>query len=204
MLKSDSITLVAAALVQARRDVGIAIKNAANPHLKNRYADLGAVMDAIGGALGDNDLTPFQTPDPSDDGKLHLTTIILHKSGEYIGGEMVMPISKQDPQGFGSALTYARRYALAAALNVTQDDDDGARAAAWREEAANQPAHDSQITQINTLLSEYGRTWEQLSDVYPSDHRYKGKPLESVTAEDMATIIKFVRGRLDATDKQTA
>src|SRR6202008_4399225 len=62
---------------------------------------------------------------PSDDSKLHMTTRLLHESGEWMEGTLVMPLPKQDPQGFGSAMTYARRYALAAITGLYQDDDDG-------------------------------------------------------------------------------
>lgn len=205
LIKSDSIAMIAAALVQARRDVGIAIKNAKNPHLKNTYADLGAVYDAIDDALDKNDLTPFQTPIASNDGKLHLQSLILHKSGEFMGGVVVIPLGKQDPQGYGSALTYARRYALASMLNVTQDDDDGARASDWRERAESAPCHESQQETMKELLAQYRKSWEQLTSVYPPNAPYKGQAMTSVTARDMDTLIKFVRSRLnDTKNKQAA
>lgn len=130
MQKSESIAKLAMAMCKAQAKVGIAHKNAVNPHLKNRYADLGAVWDAVSSALQENALSVLQMPSPSDDGKLHLETVLMHESGEWLSSVMVMPISKQDPQGYGSALTYARRYALASLMGVTQDDDDGARAVA--------------------------------------------------------------------------
>lgn len=198
MNKSESIASLAAAMAKAQTQVGIAIKNAVNPHLKNKYADLGAVWDAVSPALKDHGLSVVQLPSPSDDGRLHLETVLLHESGEWLSNVLVMPLAKSDPQGYGAALTYARRYALAALMGVTQDDDDGERATAWREESANAPAHESQIVQMLDLLKQYGRTWEQLADAYPSDKRYKGVDIASVTAEDMATMIKFVKGRIDA------
>lgn len=130
MNKSESIAKLAVAMVKAQTQVGIAIKNAINPHLKNKYADLGAVWDAIAPAMKEYDLAVVQMPAPSDDGRLHLETVLLHESGEWLSNVMVMPLAKQDPQGYGAALTYARRYALAALMGVTQDDDDGARAVA--------------------------------------------------------------------------
>lgn len=197
MNKSESIAKLAAAMSKAQPAVGIALKNAINPHLKNRYADLGAVWDAIKDALGTNELSIVQLPSPSDDGKLHLETMMIHASGEWLSSVMVMPISKQDPQGYGSALTYARRYALAAMMGVTQDDDDGDRAVSWREESAMMPAGDAQITQLIELLQEYGRTWEQLAAVYPSGTPYKGKSIETVSKEDAVTFVKFLRKKID-------
>ena len=125
MNRSESIKEIAPALVKAQSLIASADKSGKNPHLKNNYATLGDVMDAIKPAMEANGLMFIQTPNPSDDGKLHLETIIIHTSGEFISGVMVMPIQKPDPQGFGSALTYARRYHLSAMMGVKQEDDDG-------------------------------------------------------------------------------
>ena len=135
MKTSDKINELAESLASAQPKIGIAIKNAVNPHLKNRYADLGAVWDACSDALKSCGLAVVQMPQPSDDGKLHLETILIHKSGQWISGEAVVPIAKQDAQGYGATLTYARRYGLAALLGITQDDDDGERACANKAES---------------------------------------------------------------------
>jgi hypothetical protein len=132
---SDKINELAESLAAAQPKIGIAIKNAVNPHLKNRYADLGAVWDACSDALKSCGLAVVQMPQPSDDGKLHLETILIHKSGQWISGVAVVPIAKQDAQGYGATLTYARRYGLAALLGITQDDDDGERACANKSES---------------------------------------------------------------------
>lgn len=125
MVKSESIAAIAPALVKTQALIASADKSGNNPHLKNKYATLGDVMDAIKPAMESNGLMFLQTPVPSEDGKLHLETLIIHSSGEYIGGVMVMPIQKTDPQGYGSALTYARRYHLSSLIGVKQEDDDG-------------------------------------------------------------------------------
>lgn len=204
MNKSDSIAKLAAAMVKAQTQVGIAIKNAVNPHLKNRYADLGAVWDAIAPAMKEYGLAAVQMPAPSDDGRLHLETMLLHESGEWMSSIMVMPLAKQDPQGYGAALTYARRYALAALMGVTQDDDDGDRAVTRRAETESAPATETQLTALLNVLRQYGRTWEQLSDAILSG-AYKGLDMATLTVGDAATCIKFVEGRLhDAKNKQPA
>lgn len=135
MKTSDKINELAESLAAAQPKIGIAIKNAVNPHLKNRYADLGAVWDACSDALKSCGLAVVQMPQPSDDGKLHLETVLIHKSGQWISGVAVVPIAKQDAQGYGATLTYARRYGLAALLGITQDDDDGERACANKAES---------------------------------------------------------------------
>lgn len=128
MNKSESVAKIFSAIVKAQSVVGSAQKNKVNPHLKSKYADLGSVWDAIGPALEANKLAAIQSPQPSDDGHLHLETMLIHESGEWISGTVVMPLPKKDPQGYGSALSYARRYHLASMLGVVQDDDDAASA----------------------------------------------------------------------------
>lgn len=122
---SESLGKISAALLAAQKAITFASKDATNPHFKNKYADLPAVIDAIKPALNSADITFIQSASPSDDGKLHLATRLQHVSGEWIEDTLVMPLPKQDPQGYGSAMTYARRYALAAITGLYQDDDDG-------------------------------------------------------------------------------
>ena len=131
-MQSESLASLAQALAHAQFAIEGAKKNAQNPHLKNKYADLGSVWDAVREPLSCNGLAVVQLPMPSEPGTLRLRTQLLHKSGEWLASELVMPVAKQDPQGYGSALTYARRYALAAMLGVTQEDDDGQAASGPR------------------------------------------------------------------------
>jgi ERF superfamily len=125
MKTSETISKIAVALLEAQKGITFATKDATNPHFKNRYADLPAVVDAVKPALNDSGIAFIQSASPSDDSKLHLTTRLMHSSGEWIEDTLVMPLAKQDAQGFGSAMTYARRYALAAITGLYQDDDDG-------------------------------------------------------------------------------
>jgi len=125
IVTSASIAKFAPAFLNAQKAIEFAKKDSRNDHFKNSYADLSAVVDAVKPALNDNGIAYLQSPTPSDDGKLHMTTRLLHESGEWMEGTLVMPLPKQDPQGFGSAMTYARRYALAAITGLYQDDDDG-------------------------------------------------------------------------------
>ena len=157
MEKSESIAKVSMALVKAQSLIGDAKKNAQNPHLKNRYANLGSVWDAIAPALEASKLAVIQLPTPSDDGKLHLTTMLIHESGEYIGDTLVMPLPKQDPQGYGSALTYGRRYGLCSLLGVVQDDDDGNQATA---------SVKNSVDMINSA-----QTMDELQKVFMEEHK---------------------------------
>jgi hypothetical protein len=125
MRKSDAIGQLAAALAKAQGEFGPLRKGAVNPFYKNRYADLASVMDVARVPLVDNELSITQTHAESETGHLIIETTLMHSSGEWITGHIKMPLSKNDPQGYGSATTYARRYALQAILGLAAEDDDG-------------------------------------------------------------------------------
>jgi hypothetical protein len=126
MKTSETITSIAPALLQAQKTITFAGKNARNPHFKNTYADLVAVIDAVKEALNNEGIIYMQTPSPSETGILALTTRLIHaESGEFIEDTGTCPLPKSDPQGYGSAITYMRRYSLASICGLYQDDDDG-------------------------------------------------------------------------------
>jgi len=126
MNKSESIAGLAAALAQAQGSMKGAIKDSANPFFKSKYADLASVVEAIRAAFSANGLSYIQTLEPSDKDEVRVETTLLHSSGEWIScGILSLPVSKVDAQGYGSALTYARRYSLSAAVGVAPEDDDG-------------------------------------------------------------------------------
>ena len=129
MKTSDSIKQIAEALVSAQKEIKFAVKDSTNPHYKSKYANINSVIDAVKKPLNDNGIAILQSLSPSDDNKLHLTTRLLHSSGEWIEDTAVCPIQKQDPQGLGSAISYIRRYSLSAMCAVYADDDDGQSAA---------------------------------------------------------------------------
>lgn len=129
MKTSDSIKNIAVALVSAQSQIKFAVKDSTNPHFKSKYANINSVIDAVKKPLNDNGIAILQSLSPSDDGKLHLTTRLIHSSGEWIEDTAVCPIQKQDPQGLGSAISYIRRYSLSALCAVYADDDDGQSAA---------------------------------------------------------------------------
>ena len=126
MNKSESIAGLAAALASAQGSMKGAIKDSANPFFKSKYADLASVVEAIRAAFSANGLSYIQTLEPSDKDEVRVETTLLHSSGEWIScGILSLPVSKVDAQGYGSALTYARRYSLSAAVGVAPEDDDG-------------------------------------------------------------------------------
>ena len=131
MNKSESIAALAAALAKAQGTMKGAVKDSANPFFKSKYADLASVVEAIRAAFSANGLSYVQTVQSSDLDEVRVETMILHSSGEWIScGVLALPVSKNDAQGYGSALTYARRYSLSAAVGVAPEDDDGNAAVA--------------------------------------------------------------------------
>lgn len=134
---------IAAALVKAQRAFGPALKDRTNPAFKSKYADLGACLDAVMDALNGAGIALIQRQHPNDGG-VAVETIFLHESGEqFSAGMLTVPAAKQDPQGYGSALTYARRYSLMAACGIAPEDDDGAAASKPRATTAK-PANEPQ------------------------------------------------------------
>jgi hypothetical protein len=127
--KPDLIPKFAAAYVAAQGEIEGAVKGSTNPHFKSKYADLSAVIDAIRPALSKHGLAFIQDVTEGDSG-IYIQTVILHTSGEmYRTGKLFMPAPKQDPHGYGSAITYAKRYQLQATFGVPSEDDDGNKAA---------------------------------------------------------------------------
>jgi len=128
MQKSESIALLAAALVKAQGQIKGAVKDSTNPFFKSSYADLGSVWAACKEALQANGLAVVQAPIATEAG-IGVETMLLHTSGEWLSEVLVLPVAKHDAQGGGSCISYARRYALAAFVGVCPEDDDGNAAA---------------------------------------------------------------------------
>lgn len=118
-----------AALIKAQGAFKPAVKDAVNPHFKSRYVTLQAVLDAVQPALHANGFALVQATRVAD-GKTVLNTALLHTSGQRIDADYPVHPVKADPQGEGSALTYARRYALMALCGIAPEDDDGNAAVA--------------------------------------------------------------------------
>lgn len=116
---------IAAALVKAQKAFGPALKTSTNPAFRSKYAKLENCIEAVIDALNDNGIMLMQPTHLCEDGVI-VETMFLHESGEQISnGKLHVPATKHDAQGYGSALTYARRYSLLAACGIAAEDDDG-------------------------------------------------------------------------------
>ena len=144
---------IAAALVKAQKEFGPALKTATNPHFRSKYAALDACVEAVIDALNNNGIFLMQYTHPCEDGVI-VETMFIHESGEHMsGGRLHVPASKQDPQGYGSALTYARRYSLQAACGIAPEDDDG-NAASKPKPEPKKPAAETRDKETLTFILE--------------------------------------------------
>lgn len=139
-------TKAAAAFVAAQKAFAPATKSSTNPHFKSKYADLSACVEAVMDALHEQDLALMQVCHESESGVI-VETIFIHASGEQLsGGKLHVPAVKHDAQGYGSALTYARRYSLMASCGIAPEDDDGNAASKTPANTAKPAEQDPRIT----------------------------------------------------------
>lgn len=125
--KSEQISNLAAALLKAQKEIGFAPKGAENPFYHSTYADLSSVIQSVKEPLNNNGIAFLQAVDSADiEGMPVVDTILLHESGQYLSTRTPVYCNKpNDPQAFGSGITYAKRYALQALLGLPTADDDG-------------------------------------------------------------------------------
>jgi hypothetical protein len=128
--QSDTIAQLAAALAGAQAEMRSIAKDRTNPHFKNRYATLDAIMDTVRPVLAAHGLSVVQGVGETEGEARGVTveTMLLHKSGEWVGSSVFMPLAKADPQSVGSAMTYGRRYGVSALLALATDEDDDGNA----------------------------------------------------------------------------
>lgn len=120
---------IAAALAKAQAEMGKALKDSENPHFKSKYADLGSVMDACLPALNKYGIAVIQPFVADDINGRAVKTVLVHESGEMLECAVPLIFGKNDMQGLGSAMTYARRYGLMCMAGIAPEDDDGNAAA---------------------------------------------------------------------------
>jgi len=174
MNKSETIGALAKALVQAISEMENASKNSVNPHFKSKYADLAEVIATTKPTLQKYGLAVAQFP-CFEGGAVGVETIILHDSGEWMSGTAYSPIPKQDPQAVGSAITYLRRYSLAAVCGLTQEDDDGNAATKPKAPKVEPKPAPPTIKEYNELLADAARkkgkdviTYKEIKDIPPA------------------------------------
>ena len=161
-------TKIAAAFVKSQKAFGPALKSSTNPHFRSKYADLSACIEAVIDSLNANGIGLLQRTYECKDGVM-VETVFVHESGEVLeGGLLHVPATKQDAQGYGSALTYARRYSLMAACGLAPEDDDG-NAASAKKSTVNDSLMADHLAAIESVTTE-----EHLKAAYTAAYRAAG------------------------------
>ena len=185
---------IAAAFVKAQRQFGPALKTSTNPHFRSKYADLSNCIEAVIDALNSNGIGLLQRTYECKDGVM-VETIFVHESGEVMEcGLLHVPASKQDPQGYGSALTYARRYSLLAATGLAPEDDDGNSAS--RRTEIKSTVNESQIADLLAAMDEV-TTIKELQQAYKD--AYKATNGEQAWQTKVITKKDAKKAQLEAT-----
>lgn len=124
-MEQQKTSAIAKAFVDAQKEFAPALKTSTNPHFRSKYVDLAGCIEAVIDALNNHGFALMQKTHDCDNG-VKVETIFMHQDGEQIsGGVITVPADRQNAQGYGSALTYARRYSLMAACGIAPEDDDG-------------------------------------------------------------------------------
>lgn len=164
MQKSESIGNLSKALTAVQAALKPAVKDSNNPFFKSKYADLNSVWDSCRQLLADNGLSVIQGNSVGLDNTVIVETILAHESGEWIQSELSLPLAKHDPQGVGSAVTYGRRYGLAAAVGIVADVDDDGNAASSNGATKPQPAAQAKPTAKDGLIEGIKTVCKALND----------------------------------------
>lgn len=155
MQKSETIGKLSKALTAVQSQLRPALKDSDNPFFKSKYADLNAVWDSSRELLAKNGLAVIQGNSVGLDNTVIVETILSHESGEWVQSELCLPLAKHDPQGVGSAITYGRRYGLAAIVGIVSDvDDDGNHASGKVQPKQQQAPKASEPTDKITKMRE--------------------------------------------------
>ncbi len=191
---------IAQSFVKAQKAFGPALKSSTNPHFRTKYADLSACVEAVIDALNDNGIALIQHTHDCDNG-VSVETIFMHESGEMLStGRLHVPAAKQDPQGYGSALTYARRYSLMAACGIAPEDDDAN--AASKKYVKPEPKPEPKVeakeeTKIPPHIEGFDTGWQIKVTVTPEAHLEDWS--EKVT-QAAKTGLTFCANKTDVTD----
>lgn len=192
MDKSESIKEIAIAMCKAQSEMGGAHKGANNPFFKSKYADLGAVVQAVKEPFVNNGLSYVQFP-IEEGGRIGVETILMHISGEWMSCPFTVNLQKQDAQGAGSAITYCRRYGLQAVAGIPSDDDDGNNASKKAPKKAAPELPKPLYEVYEYVLAQY-----ELGDLQAVGNSFEGFELK----EEMVAVWKMFNSKQRAAIKK--
>lgn len=196
MTRSENIAEFAAAFCHVQAEVEGAKKDSENPHFRSKYADLASIWDACRGPLTKHGFSVIQSPRLVGGGEnswiAEVETTILHKSGEFMSDVIAIPVSRPDAQGVGSAVTYARRYALSALVGVAPEDDDGEAAVGSRAETTERkplPPTRKELARtyfkvLGIVQRPVGKDKDKTKFVITGDDRYAYSTFKKEVAEE--------------------
>lgn len=180
MKQSEQINELATALSKAQGEIEGAVKDSTNPFFKQNYADLESVIQAIKAPLAKYGLSFSQPTDFDDDGREFVETMIMHSSGQWLKGRLLIKSKDNSPQAQGSGISYAKRYALQAILGVSSTDDDGNDAQGLNKAHRAHPTDSHQTNKNAPLLNEQKKSDSQP----PKDAPLVRHPAKGVMSSD--------------------
>lgn len=191
---SNELNELFKAMAQFRSNFKQPMKDAANPFFKSKYVPLENITEAIDKAIKGTGLSYVQYA-TSENQDVSVSTMIMHESGQYIEFEpLTLPAVKAEPQGLGSAVTYARRYSLASVFGVTSDQDDDANSCSG--DNAPKKASKTHIQtaklKISQLADKQGISPQDAEQAILNHFKVKGK-LENVTSEQITLILNYLK-----------
>jgi hypothetical protein len=191
---------LAKAFARAYADVQNVVKNKENPHFKSNYADLGAVLDTVKDTFAKHELAVYQAPGRLADlggGKFAVTvaSILMHSSGQMLSIETQVPLGdKFTAQAAGGAITYARRYALAAIAGIAQVDDDGNEASGTTERPRRGKSYAAEVASLTEAIQGFTGTVAELETQFAG-------AVQDLNDEAVATVYRTKRRELKAAKK---
>lgn len=213
MTKSESVKSLAAALNKAQALLKPAVKDRDNPFFKSTYATLQSVWEAAAPVMAANGLSITQTFSipPQDCGEVIIETTLMHDSGEWVSSQLALRPVKNDPQAFGSAITYGRRYSLAAILGIVTDDDDDGNGASHvappparhaspkaQEAVAEAPKVEPLCSKENAAkLHEYSKIAIGAKACMDACAKYKVAKVEDLTDAIAVKVIAFIQKEMN-------
>lgn len=202
MNKSESIKNLAAALAKFQSEVKNPTNSADNPFFKSKYAPLNEILNDVRPLLSKHGLSVLQSPG-GDGNNITVTTLLMHESGEWIESqELVLKADKPTAQGAGSAITYARRYALSAVLGISsEDDDDGNHASGNNFNEKSKPVDIPQAKKKDEtlekakLLTRIGQAGKMITNEQKKEIMTKNFPekkVEQLTVAQLNLLLKEI------------
>ena len=193
METSESIDELAQALVKAQGQMAGAVKDSSNPYFKSKYADLRSVVKAIKEPFCDNGLSYVQFPFNSERG-IGVTTRLMHTSGQWLQQTYTLPMVKHDPQAAGSAITYARRYALQSVAGIPSADDDAESAMSHDNNSKSKPTKpqvkaSAKPEPSKVVPKEQPKTEQKVKAPAPREHKIPNAEAAMHQVDDMMKIM---------------